>query len=308
MGSNRRLFFAWSIFLVAALSFIMTVEMYHNSRKERSSNFQYRILIDKSSIIENEEKNSDATKLEDKKINKESELYERTKYGYLPKISKDGICVFDEYSAHSGAGSKKELRIAVLVDDINKVETAVKLNNQKITFIVPHYIDNFESVIKIIRENGHEFFLQMPTQSSIPANKKEIVSPFLANADVSTTLDKLFYLLASTKYAIGIANISTTLLTKSKKDMTAIADSLAQRGLAFFDFENTNDFLQNIAEKSSLFYVQAAKVFEVEEVDISKLQNGDVLMIRLTCFENFVKKLTSDWLLAPISAAIRKQP
>jgi polysaccharide deacetylase 2 family uncharacterized protein YibQ len=307
MKNNQKLFFAWGIFFIGTFLFVAAVEMYDSSGKGHASNFQYRILIDKDSIIENEEKNSDTTQQEEKKIDPETELYERTKYGYLPKISKDGTCVFDQYSAKPKIGSKKELRIAVLVDDASKIESAVKLNDQKITFIVPHYIDNLEKVIKTIRENGHEFFIQMPTQSSIPAEKKEIVSPFLANADIDTTLDKLFYLLASTKYAVGLANISPALITKSKKDMTAIASALAQRGLAFFDLEKSNDLLQSVAQKMCLLYICATNTFESSDFEISKLKDKDIFVVRLTHLEEFVKSLSADWLLSPVSVSVRKQ-
>jgi polysaccharide deacetylase 2 family uncharacterized protein YibQ len=284
----------------------MSVEVYHNSRKEHASSFQYRILIDKNSIIENEDKNPQSVSQEEEKPNVEAELYERTKYGYLPKISKSGVSVFNEYSASSESGSWKMVRVAVLVDDIDQTNSAVKLVSQKITFIVPHYIDNLENVVKIIRENGHEFFIQMPTQSSISANKKETVSPFLANANIDTTLDKLFYLLASTKYAIGVANVSPTLLTKSKKDMAAIAGVLAQRGLAFVDIEKSNDLLQGVAKKSSLIYIRATNAFESDGV--TKLEDGDIVVIRSTNLKSFIKILPENWLLSPVSVSVRRQP
>jgi hypothetical protein len=306
MRNDRKLFFAWSIFFAITILFIAAVEIFHNAKKDHPSTFQYRILIDKNSIIENEEKNFDTIHPEEKKVDMDAELYERTNYGYLPKISKDGVCVFDQYSARSETGLKKELRVAVFVDDASKIEAIKKLNNQKITFVVPHYIDNVKNIIKIIRESGHEFFIQMPTQSSIPDDKKGTVSPFLANADVDTTLDKLFYLLASAKYAVGLANTSPTLITKSKKDMTAIADVLAQRGLAFFDFEKSNDLLAEVAQKNCLLYICVTNTFESEGFDISKLKDGDVLAIRLTHLEDFTKNLSADWLLTPVSASVRK--
>jgi polysaccharide deacetylase 2 family uncharacterized protein YibQ len=306
MENNQRLFFAWSIFFATAFLFIVSVEMYYSAQKSRVPNFQYRILIDKNSIIENEERNSEAIQQEENRVDEESEFYERTKYGYLPKFSKDGVGVFDRYSTGRKVSSEKELQIAVLIDDVSKIDSAMKLSNQKITFIVPHYIDDLGNIVKIIRQNGHEFFIQMPTQSSIPVSKKETVSPFFANANIDTTLEKLFCLLASTKYAIGIANVSPTLLTKSKKDMSVIAEALARRGLAFFDFEKSNDLLQGIAQKSNLIYIRATDVLESEKSDIPKSDNKSVLMIRLTHFENFIKNLPTDIQLTPVSASVRR--
>ncbi|MDR2158417.1 MAG: divergent polysaccharide deacetylase family protein [Holosporaceae bacterium] len=305
MKNNKKLFLAWIIFLTIAFFFIIAVEVYHNFQSERMSNYQYRILISKDSIIEIDPPNPSVSSPEEKKVDPDAKFYEQTKYGNLPKIASKGACVFDEYSAYSEISAKKELRVAILIGD-GKANLNLKLNGQRVTFILPHYIDQLESVAKAIRKSGNEFFIQIPTQSSIPANKKESVSPFLANANLNDTLEKLFYLIGSTKYALGIASVSPTLLTKSKKDITAIADALSQRGLAFLDVEKSNDLLKGISEKNGLIYINATNKFEANDFDISKLKDRDVIIIRLEQLESLMKILPSDWILTPVSASVRR--
>ncbi|MDR0632511.1 MAG: divergent polysaccharide deacetylase family protein [Holosporaceae bacterium] len=300
---ERKLLSAWCVFLATTILFVAAVEVYHRFQNERSLNYQYRIIIDKNSIVETEEKTSDDIVKKD--VDSDSEFYELTKYGYLPKISKSGTGVLDKYSARLEIGSQKELRLAVLIGEGEKIDDAPNLCNQKVTFIVPHFIDHLENVVKSIREKGHEFLLQMPTQSSIPQNKRETVSPFLANAYSGDTLEKLFYLLGSTKYTLGIANVSQTLFTKSKKDMTIIGEALAKRGLVFFDLEKSNDLAKSVAEKNNLTYITAAAIFEGNDFDVSKLNNGDILAVRLEHLASLIKILPQNWRLTPISASVK---
>jgi polysaccharide deacetylase 2 family uncharacterized protein YibQ len=305
MKNNKKLLFAWIGFLGILVLFVVLVEIYHHFQSERSSNYHYRILISKDSIIEIDLSSPSVSSDNEKKQEQDAKFYERTKYGYLPKVSPEGTGVFDEYAAYSEISSKKELRVAVVVED-GKVDANLKLNGQRITFILPHYIDQLESVVKAIRESGNEFFIQIPTQSSIPADKKETVSPFLANANLEDTLDRLLRLIGSTKYAIGVANVSPTLLTKSKKDITAIAQVLSQRGLAFLDVEKSNDLLKSISEKNGLIYINATNTFKAKDFNISQLKDGDVLMIRLEQLGSLMKALTPEWLLTPVSASVRR--
>jgi polysaccharide deacetylase 2 family uncharacterized protein YibQ len=302
---NKKLRSAWTIFLALVALFIAAVSAYHSFRKERSSSYQYRILIDENTVVENEE-----TKVEverETKIDPDEKFYEQTKYGLLPKIAEDGTRPFDAYSACSEIDPKKKLRVVVLIGDCDGINAKIKLINQKVTFVIPYYVDRLESVIKVVKESGHEFFIQIPTQYSVLTDKKRTVSPFLANSEIDETLDKLFGLLASAKYALGIASVSPTLLTKSKKDMTAIAEVLAKRGLAFLDLEKTNDLLQSLSEESGMIYINRTAAFEANDFDVSKLNDGDIVTVRLERLDDLVKALPDDWLLTPVSASVRSQ-
>jgi polysaccharide deacetylase 2 family uncharacterized protein YibQ len=309
---KRKLFFAWIIFLITVVLFLLGVEFYHNFQNEHLSSYQYRILIDKNLVVEEEEKVPDQVPVKEEHVkeehifNPDTEFYEKTKYGYLPRVSQKGAKVFDEYSACSEISAQKELRVIIIVEDASQIDQISKLGNQKVSFVVPYYIDKLEEVIEAIRKKGHEFFLQIPTQFSIPADKKATISPFLANADQEDTLDKLFYLLGSAKYAIGIANVSPTLFTKSKRDMNIIANALIKRGIAFLDIEKSGGLLKDIAENSDLIYIHATNMYESNTFDLSKIKDREILVVQLDHLDSFLKSINSDWLLAPVSASVRK--
>jgi polysaccharide deacetylase 2 family uncharacterized protein YibQ len=260
-------------------------------------------LIDKDTIREIDEKEQEH--IPSAETNTDDEFYEQTKYGYLPKVSSKGERVFDRYAVCAETTRYKKLRVVVLVDNGDKIGIAVKLNGQKVTFIIPHQMSRLEEVVKIIRENGHEFFIQMPTQTSIEDDGNGIITPFFANDNLDNTLDKLLRLISVTKYALGVANISKTLFTKSSRDMAVVAEELTKRGLAFFDVEKSNDLITEISKSSGLIYIKPTKIFEASDFDISKLRNGDILAIRLENLETLIGKLPSNFMLTPVSAAVK---
>ncbi|MDR0580653.1 MAG: divergent polysaccharide deacetylase family protein [Holosporaceae bacterium] len=303
MKANRKLYLAWGIFFAVVVLFVIIIEAYHNFRCRYAVGYHYRILIDKDTIRENDEKEQEC--MPSPEIDADDEFYEQTKYGYLPKISSKGERVFDRYAVCAETAPHKKLRVAVLVDNGDRIGVAVKLKGQKVTFVIPHHMRQLEETVKIIHENGHEFFIQMPTQASVVEDENGIIAPFLANDNLDSTLDKLFHLISVAKYALGVANTSKTLFTKSSRDMTVVAEELTKRGLAFFDAEKSNDLMTEISQSSGLIYIRSTKTFETSDFDISKLRNGDILAIRLENLEMLIKELPSNFMLTPVSAAVK---
>jgi hypothetical protein len=278
------------------------VEIYHRFLSKSTPNYQYRILIDKNLIVETEEKKAEGP-AKDIFKEKEDDFYEKTSYGYLPKISPEGATVFEAYSARAQRKSMKKLRLVVLVADGKEVERGLdSLKDQRITFVVPPYIENLENVVEQIRRRGHEFFLIMPTQTSLPAGKA--MSPFLANDDEN--MDRLLRLLSSAKYALGIANVSPTLLTKSKKDMTRIAETLKQRGLAFLDLEKSNDLVRSVFSSIGGICINVDQIFTTETFDISQIKDGEIMLITMNFLEKLLHGLPADWQLTPVSEPVRQ--
>ncbi|MDR0677242.1 MAG: divergent polysaccharide deacetylase family protein [Holosporaceae bacterium] len=297
MRENKTLLWSWISFIIVLIIFIAMVEAYHHIKKERSYDYQCRILINKNTVVESED---DLIKpnIKEKK-DSDDKFYEDTKYGYLPKISPDGGRVFDEYSAVVTIKNDfKKIRLAILVNNSSIDNLLKTVQKWKITFIIPNYLDNFSEVIQKIRKEGHEFFLQIPTQSSIPAEKKTIVSPFLANSN--DTIDKLLYLLSSCKYAIGIANVTPTLITKSKNDVCLISNELSKRGLAFLNIEKPNDLF--ISQKNELIYINITHIFDEKTFNKFSINNGDILLIDQKDVQGFIRNIVGECELIPVSA------
>lgn len=205
----------------------------------------------------------------------ENELYEKLPCGYVPKISPDGLRICDVYAAAKDNALNKDnnaLRIGLVIlldatTDQNYLSNIMRrleaFENSKVTFVIPHYSKYLAENVQAIIKGGHEFFLQIPTQTSVPSRMQEVVAPFLANMSSEELLSKLHALLASTKYAIGVANTTQTLLTKSTGVMSGIAEELARRGLIFLDLEPSNGVMKKISDTNADFmYVNVLKKFK----------------------------------------------
>jgi polysaccharide deacetylase 2 family uncharacterized protein YibQ len=245
--------------------------------------------------------------------NSEDFFYERTRYGYLPKISSDGDRVFDVYSAKFTETGRRKVYTVVYVDDysIGFLKHALRiLGDLKVTFVVPHYIDKVAEAIKSIFDAGHEVFLQIPTQSSVGSRKRNEMAPFMANTNPVDTIDKLQYLLSTSKYVIGIANASPTLLTKSQKDMSIIVDELSRRGLTFLDLEHSSNSAESISSDDGIIHASASVVLTSALIS----ENSDdfaekVFLVHLDKIPDFLDAVSKckDCIAAPVSSVAKKK-
>lgn len=286
----------WLVFFGGFAAFVAGVELWHRHIQDRNSVYQCRILIDKDFSVD--ESNSD-----EETRSEPISLYVRTKYGVLPRRQSDSSKIFNAYSAtvdyEEDCLRNGYLKLAVLVQ--NATEESIqniiaRFSEAKISFIVPHYVANLNRIAEIIVSSGHEFFIQLPTQSSIPLDKKETVSPFLANASSNEVRDKLYYLISSAKYAVGIANTSDSLITKSAKDMEIIAKELSQRGMAFLNIENDNDVISEISERINLQTLRA-KVFQKSV----QLKEKDAIIVNSNQLDDVMRALPREVKLVPVS-------
>ena len=292
MGNRVR----WGIFLGGLVVFVAGVELWHRHVQNKNSVYQCRILIDKDFSI-------DETVSDEGVKSEKISLYVRTKYGVLPRKQSDPLKIFNAYSAavdcEEDCLKDGYLRLAVLVQNATKenIQSIIaRFPDTKISFIVPHYAVGLGKIAEIIISSGHEFFIQLPTQSSIPSDKKETVSPFLANASSDEVRDKLYYLISSAKYAIGIANTSDSLVTKSAKDMEIIAKELSQRGMAFLNIEDDNDVAEEISERIKLLSLRA-KIFDKS----APLNKEDSVIVDSAHLDDMMKSLPKGVRLVPIS-------
>jgi len=294
---NSSLIKAWSVFLVIVALFVTSVEIYHKQHRDANTAFRCRILVNKDLIID-ESENKNKVEEKSKHDGIEDPLYEKTKYGLLPRVPMSGEKVFDKFSAKTVA--TKIVKIAVAINK-EKIEDIVKLisrlGESKVTFIVPNYIEDFSNIVSLILEHGHEIFLLIPTQQLV--DDKQKVSPFLANSKPEETLDKLLKLIASTTKIIGVANISSTLLTKSVPDMNVITLELAKRGLAFFDINVKNDVLKDLAKKTGLIYLHSTEMYIANKTNT--LKEDATYFVEFSDVDGFLKILPDNMSVAPIS-------
>jgi polysaccharide deacetylase 2 family uncharacterized protein YibQ len=318
MKKNRKLIFAWWMFATIIALFLVATKILYERKKQHGATYQCKILIDKDLLSRhlNERSLDDSKKPQSKEQNEkkvaDEDLFEITKYGHIPKITPDGASVFDVYSAKFDGKDRKKVCLVISIEEIgiNDFAEAIKaLGSSKVSFIVPVYLDNFSDIIDIIIKNGHEFFVQFPTQTSIPEAKKGKVSTFFANADPKELVDKLLYLLASAKYSLGVANGTLTLLTKSVKDMSIISEELSKRGLIFLDLDKSNEVAKELSQNSDFVYIGAETVFpKNSKIVIPFVSDGEIFSIHVGGVPDFMKEISkyNDYSIAPVSSLLKK--
>lgn len=323
---NKKLLIAWCIFGIFVISFMTETKLYYDSQKERDFSYQYRIIVDENTKKSASSETEEVILSKNNRINKEKEdkdarktesidgaLYEKLACGYVPKISPDGGRVFDAYSVKFKNDTNKEkLYLIVLLDadtDQNYLTSIIRrLGKNKVTFVIPQYSNNLSETVQSIIDAGHEFLLQIPTQTSVPTKKQGIVAPFLANMSAEDLINKLHLLLASSKYAIGLANTTSTLLTKSSSCMSGIAEELSKRGLAFLDLEKSNEVMQKISDSNSDFiYINVPQMFQ-KNMSSKDLSEKSGIFVFINDIPTFLSEFSKqkNRVLAPISAMIKK--
>lgn len=288
----------WCVFGVVITTFVIGVEVLHRTTRDQNLIYQRRILIDKDLAITEEPRAEESQP-------REVSFYERTHYGMLPKRQRDNAKIFRAYSAQTSYDGKY-VKAAILVEDatVEKVKAIIDtLKDSRVSFVIPHYSQDLSDIATAIISSGNEFFIQLPTQTSIPEDKQDQVSPFLANADPQYTIDKLNYLIASVKYAIGIANTSSSLITKSPRNMKIIANELSHRGLAFFNIEEDNEVLKDILHNTNLLCLKAQ---QIEKVSQQPIVEKESVIINSSQLEDLLQKLPQSVRLMPISFKVNE--
>jgi len=311
---SNKLTLAWTIFIVVLATFAAVTRWHYGSHNNKGIKYQCRVLIDELEFEKHKKadvlgsssatKNTDTQTSADNSPNIE-EFYEYSKYGRIPKISPDGLRVLDVCSAKIDLPTdRKIVHLVVQVGDAlldSLIKNLEMLQNSKVTFVIPHYHDNLHEIVDVLREKGHEFMLQIPTQFSIPDSKKSTISPFLANSEKDDLLAKLLCLLASTKHVIGIANTCATLLMKSSRDMNIIREELLKRGLVFLDLADSGELLQKFVPSLT------ANLANSTVCNIS-LKEGKVFFTHIDMLKDFLSEFAkqSDYVIAPASAMLKK--
>lgn len=288
---------SWCAYITLVCAFILAVGLYNKQHKDANTAFKCRILVSKDLIIDESDKKE--AENSPKKVSESSDsLYEKTKYGLLPRITVNGETVFDRYSTKTDANRIVKLAVALTdesIDDVIKLLS--KLGSSKVSFVIPTYMENFKNIISVILEHGHEIFLLLPTQNS--TSDKQKVAPFLANSNPDETRDKLLRLVASTTKIIGVANISSTLLTQSSQDMEIIALELAKRGLAFFDINIQNEILNMLVQKTGLIYRHVTDICSLDKQQIPR--ENETYFVRFSDVNAFMQSVPEGIFLAPVS-------
>ncbi|MGB8277107.1 MAG: divergent polysaccharide deacetylase family protein [Methylovirgula sp.] len=168
-------------------------------------------------------------------------LVERSRYGLLPRMGKDGTRPADVYARPWPAGAAKPNapRIALVVGGVGLSEsaTATAIGNLPgpITLAFAPYGDDLKGKVTQARDAGHEVILQLPMEPIDYPRTNPGPHALLATASVAENTDNLHWLLSRFTGYTGVANFLGAKFTSAPAAFDPVLREIGERGLFYID-------------------------------------------------------------------------
>lgn len=170
-------------------------------------------------------------------------LVEYTKFGPLPKISKDGRKPSDIYARPTSLASKPQpgepARIAILVNGmgLSAVETheAIEKLPAAISLAFGPYGSNLQGWVRRARERGHEVLLQIPLEPFDYPDNDPGPHTMLTGLPPEENIRRLQWLMARFTGYTGLTNSMGEKFMTAGEAIRPLWKELNSRGLLYFD-------------------------------------------------------------------------
>ncbi len=172
-------------------------------------------------------------------------LIEKSRYGLLPRIGKDGARPADVYAKPWSAAAAKPnaARIALVVGGVglSGAATAKAIGSLPgaVTLAFAPYGDDLKANVTQAREAGHEVILQLPMEPIDYPQTNPGPHALLAGASVAENTDNLHWLLARFTGYTGVANFLGAKFTSAPAALRPVLREIGERGLFYIDDGST---------------------------------------------------------------------
>lgn len=167
-------------------------------------------------------------------------LVERTRYGMLPRIGRDGARASEVYARPVGQSMDGEVaRIAIVIGGLGISQTATSEAVSRlpgpITLAFAPYGGDLERHVARAREDGHEIMLQAPMEPFDYPDNDPGPHTLTVEARASENIDKLQWVLGRFPGYVGVVNFMGAKLTADGNAFAPILKEMGDRGLFFLD-------------------------------------------------------------------------
>lgn len=199
------------------------------------------------------------------------DMFESTKYGDLPIISKNGANVFDYYKARKIDIDPNKPKIVLVMNTIGPstkyLEEYLSKLPSVVTIASTPYAENLADFVAKINQKGHEVLINIPMEID------ELHDPgpyaLLANEPFENAMEKLHWCLGKAKGYIGISNYGPSPIMNLENDLKNILGEARKRGLMFFDNSSVNKSMAvDIAKKIDMQNIASSDIWI--DCDLSK--------------------------------------
>ncbi|HEY1735681.1 MAG TPA: divergent polysaccharide deacetylase family protein [Methylovirgula sp.] len=171
-------------------------------------------------------------------------LIEKSRYGLLPRIGKDGARPADVYARPLPATVKTNApRIALVIGGVGLSDAAtaqaIETLPGEVTLAFAPYGNDLKGKSAQARDAGHEVILQLPMEPIDYPQTNPGPHTLLVSANAGDNVDSLHWLLARFTGYAGVANFLGAKFAMNSDALKPVLGDINARGLFFFDDGST---------------------------------------------------------------------
>lgn len=172
-------------------------------------------------------------------INPDPRVSERSSYGFLPKISSEGVRPLDAYARPFSSEFSSIPKIAIVVQGLGLSETgtmnAIESLPDDVTFAMAPYGSDLDRWMQKARAKGHELLLQLPLEPFDFPDNDPGPHTLLVSLTPTEMMDRLAWLMTRVTNYVGVINEMGARFTTTKPSLQLLLEKMKERGLMFVD-------------------------------------------------------------------------
>ncbi|SHL31510.1 divergent polysaccharide deacetylase family protein [Roseibium suaedae] len=171
--------------------------------------------------------------------NPDPRVSERSDYGFLPKISSEGVRPLDVYARPFSTEFASIPKIAIVVSGLGLSEAgtqnALDALPEEVTFAFAPYGSGLDRWMQKARTKGHELLLQLPLEPFDFPDNDPGPQTLLVNLKPAEMLDRLAWIMTRMTNYVGLFPQMGARYTSTEPAMKSLMEALRGRGLMFVD-------------------------------------------------------------------------
>lgn len=260
-------------------------------------------------------------------INPDPRVSERSEYGFLPKISSEGVRPLDAYSRPFETSFTSIPKIAIVITGLGLSETGTQNALDRlpadVTFAFAPYGSDLDRRMQDARAKGHELLLQLPLEPFDFPDNDPGPHTLLVSLKPSDMLDRLAWVLTRMTNYVGTITDMGARFTSTRPSVQFLFEKLKERGLMFVDRgDSSRSVAPEVAEETRMPFSAVdvvldevpredditAKLLQLEGIARAKgvaVASGSALPVTVRQLQQWSRDLEERGLqLVPISATI----
>jgi polysaccharide deacetylase 2 family uncharacterized protein YibQ len=260
-------------------------------------------------------------------VNPDPRVSERSSYGFLPKISSEGVRPLDSYARPFTTEFSSVPKIAIIIKGLGLSETgtsnAIDSLPSDVTFAVAPYGNDLDSWMQRARGKGHELVLQLPLEPFDFPDNDPGPHTLLVSLQPNEMLDRLAWLMTRVTNYVGVVSEMGARFTTTRPSVQFLFEKLKDRGLMFVDNgSSTRSLSAEVATEIKLPFSAVdivldgvpredeinAKLLQLESIARARgvaVASGSALPVTVRQLEIWARDLEQRGLqLVPVSATI----